>query len=83
MRVGSRLLFALMISPFGFPAQADDAPTDYDWVDREACDIFGGTQDTVAGKFLCIFTDQVRRAGGATPLVAQDVGTQIVEASSD
>ena len=49
MRIGIHLRFALVTLSFIASALAEDAPKDYDWVDREACGILGGMQESVDG----------------------------------
>ncbi len=65
MRASSPVLLALlmMIPLSGLSAQTSP-PQDYDWVDRDACDVFGGIADVGDGPFACRFADDVTPEAG-------------------
>ena len=69
MRIGTHLRFALVTLSFVASALAEDAPKDYDWVDREACGILGGMQESVDRRFECRFAEVSQES--APPVVGQ------------
>lgn len=58
MRASSPVCIGSMLTTLlCFSAQADDGPSDYDWVDTDMCAVLGGFPKDGEGPFRCLFAD--------------------------